>query len=186
MTRDYDLEEKYEGLIPDAIVFAACAHSGQYRKLNFQPFIIHPLRVSEFLLKHFSHKPNITELRIAAILHDTVEDTWVELSDIEKNFGKKITLLVEQMTKPEIEDKKERHIAYINSFKNYSDDAKILKLSDIFDNILSAETNEKWKLFFELSKDTLNQATLKIPDDKFELLKKEALKIIDEKLKTYD
>ena len=184
MDHDHKLEEKYEGLLPDAIIFAFNAHSGQYRKLSPQQYIIHPLRVSEFLLKNFSHHSNINEMRIAAVLHDTVEDTWASIKDIEKEFGNKIARIVFEVSKPEGKDKKEIHIKYLELLKNSSDEAKIIKLADIFDNaILSTDNNPKWKSFLLESKETLELSELKKEDKIYETIKRETLKIINKKLK---
>jgi len=185
-THDQELEEKYEGLIPDAIIFAFNAHSGQYRKLSPKPYIIHPLRVSEFLLKNFNHRKDIQVLRVAAILHDTIEDTWVTEDKIKDEFGEEIAKLVIELTVPEDGTKQERYEKYLEILKNASDSAKIVKLSDIFDNVIATNMAEKWKMFLATSKDTLNILELKSDDVKFEKIKKELIEIIDEKLMQYE
>jgi len=78
----------------DAIEFAEKAHIGQFR-LSGEPYIYHPLSVSEILL---DYKADVG-LLIAALLHDVVEDTDFSILDIEEKFGKDISLIVDGLTK---------------------------------------------------------------------------------------
>ena len=77
-----------------AFVFAYKAHSTQKRKTG-EPYIIHPLATAQIL----------TELEVdadtlvAALLHDTVEDTPVTIELINEVFGEDIGLLVDGVTK---------------------------------------------------------------------------------------
>lgn len=78
-----------------AFELAFRAHSKQRRKSG-EPYILHPLEVAricaaELGLGHTS----IT----AAILHDVVEDTPVTLEMIEKEFGSKVSMIVDGLTK---------------------------------------------------------------------------------------
>ena len=80
--------------ISKAIDFAIKAHDGQYRKSG-EPYITHPILVAAITAA-------ITEnetMTIAALLHDVVEDTSYTLEDIKSNFGDKVALLVEGLTK---------------------------------------------------------------------------------------
>ena len=187
MDHDHKLEEKYEGLMPDAIIFAFNAHSGQYRKDYPMQYIIHPLRVSEFLLKNFSSHPEISSMRIAAVLHDTVEDTWVTENDVEEKFGKKISSLVRELTHPDIADKKEMHEKYIRSLRESSDESKIIKLADIFDNVvLSTDDTKKWRHFIKSCKELLESLELREKNKTYENLKSELLNILEEKLRQHE
>jgi GTP diphosphokinase / guanosine-3',5'-bis(diphosphate) 3'-diphosphatase len=77
--------------IEKAIQLAARAHAGQVDKAN-QPYILHPLRV---MLRVES-----TEERIAAVLHDIVEDTNVSLEDLRsEGFSEAVVGAVEALTK---------------------------------------------------------------------------------------
>ncbi|WP_293894621.1 HD domain-containing protein [Flavobacterium sp.] len=53
--------------------FASKAHQGQMRKYTPDPYIVHPIRVSEMVMPFNSRLPVIA----AALLHDVVEDTIV-------------------------------------------------------------------------------------------------------------
>jgi GTP pyrophosphokinase len=77
--------------------FADQAHGGQRRESG-EPFISHAVEVCLILLDLLDARLDTT-LACAALLHDVVEDTPVELADIEKRFGKEVAGLVEGVTK---------------------------------------------------------------------------------------
>src|SRR3989339_348937 len=80
--------------IRKAYDFAASAHEGQKRKSG-EPFLIHPLEVAKILTQL---KMDISSL-IAAILHDTVEDTILSYDDIKASFGVDVAEIVDGETK---------------------------------------------------------------------------------------
>jgi len=82
--------------IEAAYSFAEKFHreSGQMRKTG-EPYIIHPVAVAEILLELGADE----ETLIAALLHDTVEDTTATIEIIEEQFGKKVAFLVDGVTK---------------------------------------------------------------------------------------
>jgi GTP pyrophosphokinase len=81
-------------LIERAYRFADDAHQGITRKSG-EPYIIHPVRVA-MILAEMQLDP---ETLIAALLHDVVEDTDVEIGDVEREFGPRVAALVEGVTK---------------------------------------------------------------------------------------
>ena len=83
-----------ENLVLKAYDFASKAHSKQTRSSG-DPYFSHPISVAKILI---DLKLDSTSI-ITALLHDTVEDTEVTLSDIKKNFGDKIANLVDGVTK---------------------------------------------------------------------------------------
>ena len=81
------MESIYESVnTRNALVFAAKAHEGQFRKYTNEPYITHTMAVAEMLLEHGVEDP---EMHAAALLHDVVEDTTYTSEDIEKMFGEK-------------------------------------------------------------------------------------------------
>jgi len=80
--------------IRKAFEFAHRFHRNQFRKSG-EPYITHPLAVAQILT---SLKIDVASL-IAAILHDTVEDTECKLEEIETAFGKDVRELVDGLTK---------------------------------------------------------------------------------------
>jgi (p)ppGpp synthase/HD superfamily hydrolase len=81
---------KYSELYERALRFAAIAHHSQKRKGSDLPYITHPVHVSVILLRHgFS-----TEVAVAGLLHDVVEDQGYELAQIEAEFGTRAAEIV--------------------------------------------------------------------------------------------
>lgn len=87
------------GLFEEALCFAAEKHSGQKRKLQDTPYILHPMEVAAIV----GTMTNDPATLAAAVLHDTVEDAGVTLEEIGEKFGRRVALLV--MT--ETENKRE-------------------------------------------------------------------------------
>ena len=88
-------EKNYDNdTINRAIALACEAHAGQHRYAGGD-YVCHPLRVACILIELGMDNETI----VAAILHDVVEDTAVELADIRREFGENIALLVDGVTK---------------------------------------------------------------------------------------
>jgi RelA/SpoT family (p)ppGpp synthetase len=77
-----------------AIDFAAIAHAGT-KRLSGEPYIIHPIIVADTLVSWGMDIDSAT----AGVLHDTLEDTDIELEQIENLFGQNVALLVDGVTK---------------------------------------------------------------------------------------
>lgn len=86
---NYDMER-----IGKALDFATAAHDGQFRKSG-EPYITHPIHVAKILASYESDSDAI----IAALLHDTVEDTDVTIEDVKREFGENVMQLVDGVTK---------------------------------------------------------------------------------------
>jgi guanosine-3',5'-bis(diphosphate) 3'-pyrophosphohydrolase len=84
---------KVEG-IERAYVVAKSAHTGQFRKSG-DPYITHPVAVATILADLGLN----TETIIAALLHDTVEDTEYSLAQLRIDFGQEVANLVDGVTK---------------------------------------------------------------------------------------
>jgi guanosine-3',5'-bis(diphosphate) 3'-pyrophosphohydrolase len=81
-------------LVEKAYVYSAKVHKGQVR-LSGEPYLSHPLEVAGILTKM-----KMDEVTLAAgLLHDTVEDTLAEPSDIRHLFGKEVATIVDGVTK---------------------------------------------------------------------------------------
>lgn len=80
--------------IEKAYEFAKKAHAEQFRKSG-EPYIVHPVEVAIILADLEQDAMTIC----AALLHDTVEDSDVQLSEIDSNFGHGVRHLVAGVTK---------------------------------------------------------------------------------------
>ncbi|REK75961.1 RelA/SpoT family protein [Paenibacillus paeoniae] len=82
--------------IKEAYDFAEQAHHGQVRKSG-EPYILHPVTVADILVDMGMDVLSI----IAALLHDVVEDTTVDLGTVRAKFGETCAMLVDGLTKLE-------------------------------------------------------------------------------------
>ncbi len=86
---DYD-----EAALDAAYDFAADAHEGQLRK-DGSPFVTHPVEVAYIVAEWSLDLDSI----IAALLHDTIEDTGHTYPEIKEKFGTSVANLVDGVTK---------------------------------------------------------------------------------------
>lgn len=86
---DFDM-----AVIKKAYLLAKSAHCDQ-RRISGVPYILHPTSVACILVEMGMD----TDCVVAALLHDVVEDTDVELDEIKKQFGETIAELVDGVTK---------------------------------------------------------------------------------------
>jgi GTP diphosphokinase / guanosine-3',5'-bis(diphosphate) 3'-diphosphatase len=82
------------GLVRRAYAIAERMHRGQMRKSG-EPYITHPLAVAHILAALGMD----TTTLVAALLHDTVEDTSYTLPQLRADFGPEVSLLVDGVTK---------------------------------------------------------------------------------------
>lgn len=87
--KKYDLP-----LIERAFQVALKAHGDQKRESG-EPYITHPIEVACIVVELGMDSESVA----AALMHDVVEDTDLELEDIEKMFGHEIANLVDGLTK---------------------------------------------------------------------------------------
>lgn len=118
-----------------ARAFATEAHAsiGQTRKYTGDPYIVHPAGVVALVRS----VPHTEEMLCAAWLHDTVEDTPVELVDIKREFGNEIATLVYMLTdisKPTDGNRAIRKAIDREHTAMASPQAKTIKLGDLIDN----------------------------------------------------
>src|SRR3954471_8649173 len=71
------------------------AHKEMRRKSG-EPYILHPLAVAQIVAGEIGLG---TTAIVCALLHDTVEDTYLTLDDIQKLFGKKVAVIIDGLTK---------------------------------------------------------------------------------------
>lgn len=88
-------------LILAAVQLATIRHAGQTRKYTGEPYICHPIEVAQIvyanMVDEFTNEALETAV-IAAILHDTVEDTATTIEEIHKRFGSKVARAVDDLT----------------------------------------------------------------------------------------
>ena len=117
-----------------AVHFASDKHRNQRRKNKKEtPYINHPIAVAHLLatVAGVSDSPTL----IAAVLHDTIEDTETTREELDSTFGVEVRQLVEEVTddkKLEILVRKQRQIDHAPKL---SPRAKLIKLADLSCNL---------------------------------------------------
>ena len=117
--------------ILSAIELAKKSHKGQKRDEG-QDYFIHPLRIVNCLIFELSIKD--TDLIIASILHDVVEDSDTTLKKIRSDFGEKVAELVDKLTR---DKKKETKQEKFQKLMKESEKVRLLKAADWLDNLRS-------------------------------------------------
>ena len=116
-----------------AINFAAEKHANQRRKNEAAtPYINHPIAVCFTLSECGVTDVNIL---IAAVLHDTVEDTDTTLPEIAMKFGPIVASLVSSVSDDKSLPKAERKRLQVVHVKTASKDTKLIKMADKLDNL---------------------------------------------------
>src|SRR5450631_3503061 len=148
MMRQYDLVERVRSYNPDtnedllnrAYVYAMKAHGTQTRASG-DPYFSHPLEVAAILTDHKLDDATI----VAALLHDTIEDTEATRAEIDQLFGKDIGHLVEGLTKLKRLDLVSREAKQAENLRKLllaiAEDVRVLlvKLADRLHNMRTIE-----------------------------------------------
>lgn len=119
-----------------AFLCAANAHDGVFRKCGL-PYITHPLEVGHILADLHMDADGIC----AALLHDVIEDTEHTKQDIIEEFGEKVAVLVDGVTKFEYEEFASKQDALVASFRKMMDHMTkdyrvvLIKLADRMHNL---------------------------------------------------
>lgn len=118
----------------DALRFSAKKHRDQRRKdREASPYINHAIEVAE-VLAVVGGVTDVTTL-VAAVLHDTLEDTATTPEELEQKFGHEVRLLVEEMTDDKRLPKERRKALQIEHAASASHRAKLIKLADKICNV---------------------------------------------------
>jgi (p)ppGpp synthase/HD superfamily hydrolase len=116
--------------------FAAEKHAGQKRKgLAKEPYINHLIEVAELIVT--ASETLDTNLVMAGLLHDTIEDTDTTAHDLEERFGSDVTGLVLEATDDKSLPKETRKALQIETAPHKSFRAQTLKLADKISNLRS-------------------------------------------------
>ena len=123
-----------EAQLFEALAFAARKHRDQRRKdVAATPYINHPIALARTL----SVEGGITDTRtlIAALLHDTVEDTDTSIEEIGAMFGPKVAEAVREVTDDTSLPKEERKRLQIEHAPHIGKRAALVKLADKTSNL---------------------------------------------------
>jgi GTP diphosphokinase / guanosine-3',5'-bis(diphosphate) 3'-diphosphatase len=122
------------GLLLAALHFAADKHRDQRRKgAHKAPYINHPIEVAEILARVADTQD--TALLLAAVLHDTIEDTQTTPEELEEKFGREVLDIVIECTDDKSLPKVERKRLQIEHASHKSPKAKLVKMADKIANL---------------------------------------------------
>ena len=134
-----------EKILLSAAAFAAKKHTEQRRKdVDASPYINHPIQVAALL----ADEGGVTDVvvLVAALLHDTVEDTHTSLDEIAGIFGPEVSGVVSEVTDDKSLEKQRRKQLQVENAPKKSDRAKQLKIADKICNIrdIDADSPAGW------------------------------------------
>lgn len=132
--------------ITKALVYATIKHAKQTRKGDGSPYIIHPIRVADKLMRIGDvYSPHIIS---AAYLHDVCEDCGVSVEELNNEFGTITGGIVGEVTDDKSLPKAERKKLQVEHAPHMSNGAKLVKLADKLDNLsdLRVTPPKKWSL----------------------------------------
>lgn len=89
------LQKGDKRMIRKAFEMALESHKDMRRKSG-EPYIYHPIAVAQIAAEEIGLG---TTSIVCALLHDVVEDTDMTLEDIEREFGKKVAMIIDGLTK---------------------------------------------------------------------------------------
>lgn len=127
-------------LLIKATAFAARKHKDQRRKDEAgSPYINHPVSLADVLV----HEGGVNDLDtiVAALLHDTIEDTEATPEEIEAHFGVIIRSIVEEVTDDESLGRRECKQMQIDRAPFLSTPARAVKLADKICNLRDVVVN---------------------------------------------
>jgi GTP diphosphokinase / guanosine-3',5'-bis(diphosphate) 3'-diphosphatase len=116
-----------------AAAFAAERHRNQRRKgKEAFPYINHPIALATMLAEVGERDPAVL---MAALLHDTVEDTATTFRQLEQSFGADVAAIVREVTDDKQLPRAERKRLQIEHAGDLSRRAKLVKLADKICNL---------------------------------------------------
>jgi len=124
--------------IEKARIYAGAAHAsvGQLRKYTFEPYITHPIAVSQIVQQYGGTDDQMT----AALLHDVVEDTGITIEMIREEFSASVADMVDSLTdisKPEDGSRAIRKGMDRDHMAEASIEAQFVKCADLIHNSAS-------------------------------------------------
>jgi guanosine-3',5'-bis(diphosphate) 3'-pyrophosphohydrolase len=128
------------GALLRAVEFAAEKHRDQRRKgVDASPYINHPIGVAS-MIANIGGVHDLTVL-VAAVLHDTIEDTQTAPEELETIFGTEVRDIVLEVTDDKRLLKHDRKRMQVEHAPHLSRAAKLIKLADKISNVREVSEN---------------------------------------------
>jgi GTP diphosphokinase / guanosine-3',5'-bis(diphosphate) 3'-diphosphatase len=127
-------------MLIDALAFAAYKHRNQRRKdVDASPYINHPIALARVLAVEAGIRDEQT--LVAAILHDTLEDTKTSFEELSERFGAPIARIVAEVSDDISLPKLRRKALQIEHASQLSKRARLVKLADKICNLRDVSSN---------------------------------------------
>ena len=127
------------GKLLEALRFSAEKHRNQRRKdSEHSPYINHPIEVAQLMWEVGGVRD--VDVLLAAVLHDTIEDTDTRPEEISGRFGVNVLSLVTEVTDDKSLPKDERKRLQIVNAPHKTYGAKLIKLADKACNVRNLVT----------------------------------------------
>jgi GTP diphosphokinase / guanosine-3',5'-bis(diphosphate) 3'-diphosphatase len=146
-----------------ATAFAAHKHRDQRRKdAKASPYINHPIALTNVLANEAAIADVV--VLMAALLHDTIEDTDTTAEELKNHFGAEVAVIVVQVTDDKTLKKSERKRQQVLHASSISNQAKLVKLADKICNLrdITAAPPADWGIerkreYFDWAKQVVDQ-----------------------------
>ncbi len=146
-----NIEDKYykelQSQIQETTVFVTNAHKNQTRNNNGYialPYIVHPMEVMKMV---WDHNFQFSDWIMAAIAHDTLEDTNISEKELQDQIGEKAFNIVKELTfipiSQDRQEIKKEKAQYIMSFHHKSIPSLIIKVCDRICNTEDFARNDR-------------------------------------------
>jgi DNA-binding ferritin-like protein (Dps family) len=132
-------EEKDLNRYETAIDYATKKHMNQYRKgVSHKEYITHPIEVSNLIEKYMKNDSEKEKYKVAAVLHDTIEDSDATYQEISTLFGEDIASIVDDVTSDKrLEKQLGKEVYLTEKLLSISSKSLTLKLCDRLHNVSS-------------------------------------------------
>ncbi len=150
-------------LLLKALAFAAHKHRAGSRKGEPKiPYINHPISVANILVD----EGGVTDENavVAAVLHDTLEDTETTIAELAREFGDDIATIVTEVSDDKRLPKQERKRLQVEHAPHLSPSARLVKLADKICNVrdIIADPPAGWTLqrkqeYFDWAKNVVDR-----------------------------
>lgn len=148
--------------VKKALEFAIQKHKGQKRD-DGSDYIVHPIRVAK-LVEQYKKSSHMEDLLCAALLHDTLEDTYTSPREIADNFGKLVaSMVIELTTAPTVPKLIGKDVYLANKMINMTSYALVIKLADRLDNVrdLDGVTPQKRERYIKETRSILSMIKIR-------------------------
>lgn len=132
-----------KNLFARAEEFATRKHRHQYRRDGVTPYVEHPKAVMAIVRDEFGIEDRDT--LVAALLHDTIEDTATDFDEIAERFGQRAAELVAALTKDKRLPEKRREREYFAQLARAPVAAKSCKVADTLHNLRDSDAAHRPK-----------------------------------------